>query len=136
MKPSAAGDQVSTWFALRISGVLRYAVAAVLVLALSFAIAVSTQDWTWVSRSGGVIVLFGVLLSLRRLFRLGPQNFDEPTEPVVINGNQFNMKVIWQDIQRAGDNYAQASGIILMVSGTIIGSYGDLAAAWLSSLSK
>ena len=136
MKPSAAGGQVSTWFALRISGVLRYAVAAVLVLALSLAIAVSTQDWTWVSRSGGVIVLFGVLLSLRRLFRLGPQNFDEPTEPVVINGNQFNMKVIWQDIQRAGDNYAQASGIILMVSGILIGSYGDLAAAWLSPLSK
>ena len=136
MKNSAAGGQVNIWVALRLSGVLRYAVATILVLALSLAIAVSTQDWTWISRSGGVIVLFGVLLSLRRLFRLGPQNFDEPTEPVVIHGNQFNMKVIWQDIQRAGDNYAQASGIILMVSGTIIGSYGDLAAAWLSCLSK
>ena len=136
MNQSPAGGQVNTWCALRVFGVLRYAGAGILVLAICLVIAVLRQDWSWISRSGEVIVLFGVLLSLRRLFRLGPQNLDEPTEPTVINGNQFNMKVMWQDIQRAGDNYAQACGIILMVSGTLIVSYGDLAAAWLSSASR
>ena len=76
-------------------------------------------------------MLFGVLLSLRRLFRLGPQRFDEPTEPIVINNNQFNIKAMHQDIQRAGDNFAQLSGVGLMITGTLLASYGDLLMDWL-----
>ena len=72
--------------------------------------------------------------SLRRLFRLGPQRFDEPTEPIVINGNQFNMRAMHQDIQRAGDNYAQISGVALMVAGTLVASYSDLLLDWLFPL--
>ena len=74
--------------------------------------------------------MFGVLLSLRRLFRLGPQGLDEPTEALVINGNQLNFKAIHQDIQRAGDNFAQVCGVALMTIGTLLASYSDLFLDW------
>ena len=122
---------VNPWFALKHSGVQGYIVASASVVCLSLLLSVATQNWTWASRSGGILVLFGVLLSLRRMFRLGPQRFDEPPEPVIINGSQFNMNVIHQDIQRAGDNFAQTSGIALIIFGTLLGSYGDIFLEWL-----
>ena len=78
--------------------------------------------------------MFGVLLSLRRLFRLGPQKFDEPTEATFINGNQLNIPVIHQDIQRAGDNVAQLFGVGLMTFGTFLASYSDLFLDWVFPL--
>lgn len=86
-------------------------------------------------------MLFGVLLSLRRLFRLGPQKYDEPTEPAVVNGiqfnskyTQFNFKYMHQSIQRLTDNFAQTSGISLMVLGTVLASYGDVILDYLVPL--
>jgi hypothetical protein len=124
-------SHVNRWFALKLSGAGRSVAVSVAVLAVSVVLSVSTKTWSWLPRSGGVLVLFGVLLSLRRLFRLGPQRLDEPTEPIVINGNQFNIKAMHQDIQRAGDNYAQVSGVALMIVGTLIASYSDLLLEWL-----
>lgn len=122
---------VNPWFALKISGARGYLFASVAVVSISVVLSMLTQNWSWLPRCGGVLVLFGVLLSLRRLFRLGPQRFDEPTEPIIINHNQFNMKAMHQDIQRAGDNFAQLSGIALMTIGTLLASYGDLFLDWL-----
>jgi hypothetical protein len=121
---------VNPWIALKISGARSYLIASTAVVSLSLAIGVFTQNWAWVPRCGGVLVLFGVLLSLRRLFRLGPKGFDEPTESLVINGNQLNFKAIHQDIQRAGDNFAQVSGVALMTLGTLLASYSDLLLDW------
>ena len=128
---SESNAHVNPWFALKLSGARGYLLASISVIGISVALSVLTSNWSWVSRSGGVLVLFGVLLSLRRLFRLGPQQFDEPTEPTVINGNQFNMNAMYQGIQRAGDNFAQVSGVALMVVGTILASYGDILLNWL-----
>lgn len=122
---------VNPWFALKLSGARTYLLASAVIVGLSFALSIFTNTWSWVPRCGGVLVLFGVLLSLRRLFRLGPQRFDEPTEPIIINQNQFNMKAMHQDIQRAGDNFAQVSGVGLMTIGTVLASYGDLLLDWL-----
>jgi len=124
-------SHVNPWFALKLSGARCYLAVSVAVLIVSVVLSLSTKSWSWLPRSGGVLVLFGVLLSLRRLFRLGPQRFDEPAESMVINGNQFNIKAMHQDIQRAGDNYAQVSGVALMVAGTLIASYSDLLLDWL-----
>jgi hypothetical protein len=85
-------------------------------------------------RAGGVIVLFGVLLSLRRLFRLGPQQLDEPTEPAIINGNQFNIAYMHQSIQRHTDNFAQVTGVVLMVLGTVLSSYADVLLDYVAPL--
>ena len=134
MHQSTDKARVNPRFALQISGVLRYGALAVVVAAGSVLTSLATGQWSWVSRSGGVLVLLGVLLSLRRLFRLGPQNFDEPTEPLIINRNQLNIRAMHQDIQRAGDNYAQAAGVALMIIGTFLGSYGDLLLQWLVPL--
>ena len=125
---------VNPWLAIRLSGARIYILVAIAVVAISAFASVLLANWSLVSRSGGVVILFGVLLSLRRLFRLGPQRFDEPSEPVILGQNQFNMRVITQDIQRAADNFAQATGISLIVIGTIIGSYGDLVLDWLVPL--
>lgn len=134
MHASADSARVSPRFALRISGALRYGTLAVLVVTGSVVLSLVTGRWSWMSRAGGVLVLFGVLLSLRRLFRLGPQNFDEPTETLVINRNQLNLRAMHQDIQRAGDNYAQVAGVFFMILGTTLGSYGDLLFQWLVPL--
>ena len=125
---------VNLWFALKISGARTYLITSVTVICISILICVFTQNWTWVPRCGGVLVLFGVLLSLRRLFRLGPQKFDEPTEATFINGNQLNIPVIHQDIQRAGDNVAQLFGVGLMTIGTFLASYSDLFLDWVFPL--
>ena len=125
-----SSSHVNPWFALKISGARIYIFLSIVIVSLSLALSMLTDTWSWVPRCGGVLVLFGVLLSLRRLFRLGPQRFDEQTEPVVINNNQFNIKAMHQDIQRAGDNFAQLSGVGLMITGTLIASYGDLLMDW------
>jgi hypothetical protein len=127
---NSSGD-VNPCFALKISGARIYIFSSMMIVGLSLALSMLTNTWSWVPRCGGVLVLFGVLLSLRRLFRLGAQRFDEPTEPVVINNNQFNIKAMHQDIQRAGDNLAQLSGVGLMITGTLLASYGDLLMDWL-----
>lgn len=126
-----SSGHVNPWFALKISGARIYIFSSMVIVSLSLALSMLTSTWSWIPRCGGVLVLFGVLLSLRRLFRLGPQRFDEPTEPIVINNNQFNIKAMHQDIQRAGDNFAQLSGVGLMITGTLLASYGDLLMDWL-----
>ena len=128
---SDSNAHVNSWFALKLSGARAYLSASAVIVGLSFALSIFTNTWSWVPRCGGVLVLFGVLLSLRRLFRLGPQRVDEPTEPIIINQNQFNMKAMNQDIQRAGDNFAQISGVALMTIGTVLASYGDLLLDWV-----
>jgi hypothetical protein len=131
MQPTA---RIDPWFAFRASGARGYIAGTVVILGISVALSVYTQSWSWVSKAGGVVVLFGVLLSLRRLFRLGPQNLDEPTEPAVINGRQFNIKHMHQSIQRLTDNFAQTSGVALVVLGTVLASYGDVILDYLAPL--
>lgn len=117
--------RINPWFAFKYSGARRYVVASSLIIILSVALSLQTGTWSWVSRCGGVLVLFGVLLSLRKLFRLGPQKLDMPVEPIVTNGGQFNLNSMYQSINHLTDNFAQAFGVGLMVAGTIIASYGD-----------
>lgn len=133
--------RINPWFAFKASGARSYIAGSVIVLTLSAVLSFYTQSWSWISRAGGVIVLFGVLLSLRRLFRLGPQNYDEPTEPAVVNGTQsnpkyvqFNFKYMHQSIQRLTDSFAQTSGISLMILGTVLASYGDVILDYLVPL--
>lgn len=122
---------INPWYALRNSGIIKYACYTLILLSISLLLAISTRKWSWLSSAGGVIVLFGVLLSLRRLFRLGPQAPDNPVEPFVINGNQFNIKAMHQDIQRLIDNYAQKTGVAFMIAGTLLGAYGEVLLTWL-----
>ena len=117
--------RINPWYAFKHSGARRYLVASAVILVLSVALSLQTQSWSWVARSGGILVLFGVLLSLRKLFRLGPQKLDTPIEPLVINKNQFNINSMYQSINHLTDNFAQAFGVCLMVAGTILASYGD-----------
>lgn len=131
MQPTA---RINPWFAFKASGARSYIAGTVVVLAVSVALSTYTQSWSWISKAGGVVVLFGVLLSLRRLFRLGPQNLDEPTEPAVINDRQFNINHMHQSIQRLTDNFAQTSGVALMVLGTVLASYGDVVLDYLVPL--
>jgi hypothetical protein len=130
-KPTA---HINPWFAFKASGVRSYIAGTVAVLTLSVAVSIYMQSWSWISRSGAVVILFGVLLSLRRLFRLGPQNLDEPAEPAVVNGNQFNLKHMHQSIERLTDNFAQTCGVSLMVLGTILSAYGDIVLEYLVPL--
>ncbi|WP_367345238.1 hypothetical protein [Stenotrophomonas bentonitica] len=116
--------RINRWFAFKRSGALGYLVLSAVWIAVSAVIAVRLESWSWISRCGGVLVLFGVLLSLRKLLRLGAHKLDMPIEPIVVNG-QFNLTSMYQSIEHLTDNFAQAFGVFLMVAGTVIGSYGD-----------
>jgi len=78
-----------------------------------------------VSRGGGAIILLGVVLGFRRLFRVGPVRNAEEDEPLVIQRNQFNVTGMWQRVERITDSYAQAFGLGLIVFGTVLAAFGD-----------
>jgi len=74
---------------------------------------------------GGAIILLGVVLGFRRLFRVGPVRYAEEDEPLVIQRNQFNVTGMWQRVERITDSYAQAFGLGLIVFGTVLAAFGD-----------
>ena len=129
MNPASQAT-VNSCIALNISGSTGYLVAFAAVVSLSLAVSAFMQSWVWVLRSGGVLVLFGVLLSFRRLLRLVPQGFGESTSACVFGGKQLYAKAILQNIQRAGDSLAQVSSVASMTLGTLLISFSDRMLDW------
>lgn len=119
-------DKVSAWWHLRNAGLFPYVSAEVVVVTISLYVSVGSCSWAWMSRSGGVVALLGAMLGLRRIFLVGPTEFMAEDEPLVIHGNQFNVKAMFQRVQRTTDGYAQALGLLLVLVGTLLNSYGDI----------
>ena len=127
---STKEQKVSALWHLRNAGAVPYCGSALAVIALSVYLSVSLCSWSWVARSGGVVILLGVMLGFRRLFRIGAREHPSEDQPLVV-GTQFNPAGMWQRVERLTDSFAQALGLWLIVVGTLLASYGDVLFAWL-----
>ena len=99
---------------------------AVAWVGFSVFLSVTTSEWHWFQRSGAVVVGVGVLLSTRRLVRLGTAGLyrDETT----IDGGHAvpTGAELAADRQRRADISAMYLGFSMVVFGTVIWAYGDL----------
>ena len=102
----------------------RYVALSILAIAFFAWLSVAKGDWAYLERSGGIVALLGALLGLRKLFRKGARNLNTPNEPLVINGNQFNVQAMWQEVEDLSDSFAQELGLVLAVLGTLISAAG------------
>ena len=119
-------EKVSRWAHYKIIKAPRYILLSFIIIITCTFLAFMHQDWSYFSRSGGFIVLFGALLGLRKLLRKGARELDTSNEPLVINKNQFNTKGMFQRVQDLSDSFSQELGIIMVVIGTFINGFGDI----------
>ena len=113
----------------RVIRAYRYIGAITIVIILSLVLSFLYKDWSYFSRSGGFVVLIGALLGLRKLFRKGPSQLNQPNQPINIKSgklNQINMVGVSQEIDDIGDGFAQELGLFIVIAGTCIGSFGAL----------
>jgi hypothetical protein len=122
---SKSQDRVSSRWHIQRAGAVPYSAAVLVILGLFVYLSLHYCSWTWLSRGGGAIILLGVVLGFRRLFRVGPVRNAEEDEPLVIQRNQFNVTGMWQRVERITDSYAQAFGLGLIVFGTVLAAFGD-----------
>jgi hypothetical protein len=94
-------------------------------------------DWQLIARAGNLVIFVGVVLTLRRLFRLGDKSITEKVEPWTLprepgaKGVQFNFARVNQEVFAIGDARAQKAGFYLILIGTFMASYADLLLDWL-----
>ncbi len=122
---SESTDRVSARWHLRNADIVPYTIAGVLIIGLSVYLSLQLCSWTWLSRSGGIVILLGVMLGFRRLFRFGAGNLSKEDQPLVVRGNQFNTIGMWQRVERLTDGYALALGLGFIIIGTMLAAYGD-----------
>ena len=82
------------------------------------------SSWLWISRYGSLLVIVGAIIGLRRHFRLGSKNAEEPVPPLVTD-RQLNPAGFNETMFREGDLELQSKGLKLAVFGTFIWGYGD-----------
>ena len=89
--------------------------------------AIHFDDPTQFSRTGNFIIGVGVWISMRSTFREGLNKYKnaQDTQPV-INSNQLNPSYINNITFSLGDAQLQIHGFVLVILGSIIGSYGDI----------
>lgn len=109
----------------------RYITPSVILIIFFGWLSILLNDWTVIERSGGLIALLGALLGLRKLLRKGARELETPNEPLwsrpEFNGaRQFNPNGMWQEVEDLSDSFAQQLGLILVVIGTLISSFGSL----------
>lgn len=122
--PKKELPKVSRWSHYKRIKAWRYLVCCALAIGFFTWLAVVQGNWACFERSGGIVALCGALLGLRKLLRKGARELNTPNEPIVINGNQFNVQAMWQQVEDLSDSFAQELGLVLVVLGTLIGTVG------------
>ena len=122
--PQEQTPKVSRWAHYKRIKAWRYVVLSGVAIGFFTWLSLAQGDWSYIERSGGIVALLGALLGLRKLFRKGTRELNTPNEPLVINGNQFNTRAMWQEVEDLSDSFAQDLGLVLAVLGTVISSAG------------
>ena len=118
-------DNKYKWMYYRQAGAKKYIITVVLVVVASFVFSMLDNNWTHISRMGGILTIFGASLMLHRLHRLGAVNYNKEKEPLVKNGNQFNIAGMYEDLGEKIDAHAAHIGSMILIFGTVFWSYGD-----------
>lgn len=87
---------------------------------------ITTHEWHWFGRSGSIVVLFGGILSSRRLIRMGLENFFK--HETTVNGGHFTPTEEEKEAEKQLRKDIQAAqiGICVIIVGTLIWGFGDL----------
>lgn len=109
-----------------------YSLVAVLLAAGTIA-AFHYRDATLFSRAGNFVIGIGVWMSMRSTLRDGIQRTKSAADssPVVPGTNQLNANYFNNITFALGDAFLQLHGFALVLAGSFVGSFGDLAIAWL-----
>ena len=123
------------------AGLYRYLIIVLLIVIASVIFSLADKSWEHVSRCGGIITVFGVLLLGRDLTRRGPYHINEPKPPSAVPTGrrgitQFNINGVFADIAEKTDNYSKHIGIYIVVFGTLLWSYGDFVMQYLLPYNK
>lgn len=99
---------------------------ASVVLVASTLVSYFTCQWHWFGRSGAIVTMVGVLLSVRPLVRMGFTEWLRSQS--VINGGHAapTPQEREEDRQRKLDATATQIGVAMAFAGTLIWAYGDL----------
>ncbi|MFZ2508569.1 MAG: hypothetical protein WAW79_08885 [Steroidobacteraceae bacterium] len=104
-----------------------YPVVGILMV-IGLAAAFKLRDPTQFSRVGGFIIGIGVWISMRYTLREGINRVKDfaKTSPHVQGTTQVNIDYFNQIAFSIGDAQLQVHGFVLVVLGSVVGSYGDL----------
>ena len=105
---------------------------AVLIVCFGVAMALWTRDSTHVSRAGNFIIGTGVWMGLSYTFREGLNRKRDaldasPTLPGTGSAVSLNPAYFTNIAYRLRDAQLQVHGFALVITGSLVGSYGDLA---------
>jgi hypothetical protein len=100
-----------------------------LVLAAGVIFAFVCRDATMLNRFGSLIIGTGVWMSMRYTLREGINRVKNYSDnfPVIPGTNQLNIAYINKGVLAIGDAQLQVHGFVLVLVGSIVGSFGDLA---------
>jgi len=104
-----------------------------LLLVAGFIGAFRYHDPTLFARVGNFVIGIGVWMSMRSTLRDGIERTKSAADssPVLPGTNQLNSNYFNNISFALGDAFLQLHGFVLVLAGSAIGSYGDLALAWL-----
>lgn len=99
---------------------------AALAVAASFIASLVTSKWHWFGRSGAIITMTGVILSVRPLIRMG---FSEcfRSQSIIDGGHVVpTPEEVEAERQSKLDAIASHTGVYMALIGSIVWAYGDL----------
>lgn len=100
--------------------------AAALAVVISFAASFVTSKWHWFGRSGAIITMAGVILSVRPLVRMGFSEWFRSLTVIDCGHLEPTPEEIEAERQSKLDATGSHIGVYMAVIGTVIWAYGDL----------
>ncbi len=95
-------------------------------------VAATSSEPHWVQRAGSVVVVIGVVIAARPIFRLGYRKWLQSLRVADYGHIMPGPEELEEDRQRGVDEIAQKIvGPIVALVGTLIWGYGDLAWTWV-----
>jgi hypothetical protein len=92
----------------------------------SFVVSVCSRQWHWFSRSGAILTVSGMILTVRPIIRLGLKGLLEEQSVINCGGVTPAPEETKAENQRKLDAKSSLVGLFLLVIGAVIWGYGDL----------
>ena len=110
-----------------LSNIYLFPFLAICAVCLSLVASYTTRNWDWFARSGSIVTMVGIILSVRPILRMGVAKYIEE-QKTQDNGSILGdtPKEIVEDRQLKLDVLGLYIGNFMTVVGTLIWGYGDL----------
>lgn len=99
---------------------------SVLVVVASVLASYMTCKWHWFGRSGGIVTMAGVILSVRPLVRMGFAEWLRSQRIIDCGHIVPTPEEIEEERQSTIDATASKLGVYMALAGTLVWAYGDL----------